>query len=95
MQKIVYESSKEDLKGAISESIAELIHEAEFARFQGIIYNTDEACKLLRISAPTLYDYIDRGLIAANKEGKNWKFDLRDLLEFNVRLVKGKKIRVA
>ncbi len=51
-------------------------------RLESRLLNTDEACRCLKVSRPTLLKYIAAGKIRASKIGRGWKIREADLTRF-------------
>lgn len=84
--KIIYEMSKNDLTEALQEIITSEIEERVYNRFSNRIVSASVVCEILGITRPTLYEYIKDGRIQPiDSEGKNYKFDLSDILKTDIR----------
>ena len=55
---------------------------AKYSSIEHDILTTEEACKLLKISKPTLYKLIERKQISGYKIGKEYRFNKEDLLSY-------------
>ena len=93
-QRIVYEMTPETLKEAIKQAQSEVLADVLLSRYEGRKIKTSSAAQVLGISLESIYKYVDAGwLLPEEREGRNYSFDLRYLLEFNIKGIKGKKIR--
>lgn len=83
--KIVYEATEEVLDKALEKAMARIRENDQFARHDGTMVSFKTACEVLRMSEPTLYRYIQSGLIDAERRGKLYTFDLGYLLRYDRR----------
>lgn len=90
---IVYKVSKCDLKDAMIETLQEVAADSILKKYEGRLVGKNAACEVLGIGSATLYRYIDRQLLVpVDRTGRDYAFDLRYLLEFNITEIKRKRL---
>lgn len=82
--KQVFEVSKDDLRDALREELSSLIAESYLARYENTIVPVSVATYILGVSKRTLYRYVasDKLKCLPHSLGEDYKFNLRQLLEF-------------
>lgn len=88
----VVQMEREDLKVAMSDVLSEIVKDSILAPYEGRLVDSKTARQILRISEATLYRYVDSGLLQPwDRSARTMQFDLRYLLEFNIKQVKNRK----
>lgn len=92
IQKIVYEATPEVLEEAIDKAMGKVLGDNLLSRYEGRRVDARAAMQILGISQATLYRYVESGILKPeDRTGQNYYFDLRYLLEFNIRAIKGNR----
>ena len=74
---ITYKVNKEDLKGALNDTIAEMVEASVLNKFYNVMVSVKTVAEIHGVSEKTVFNYIKDGMIEPEPRVKNGKVQFR------------------